>query len=315
MALSALFPFLSASLGSKIAMNATNDCAPFAAGRPVLWLAAFLSGVAIAPAQPSPSENAPGRAEIVWKKRGPDGRDLGLATELNAVVPRPAAPAKKPEKKDKPTKEGGKAPSMFLDDVTYHGELPAKVRQEVTCVHFALDATAHAEPEEGTLLNLDGAIVGFKAKRDERTGRGMAELVTMDVSAGGQPDWKGTGIYFMLGPQGSFTGAPKLCARIDHKNDTWALYYRDIVVRENLPLLATEAVPAISVRAGRAGDAAVLLDLRVAKAPPERNPAYVRSVNGKVDLAQAHREGHPHVYASGEKFPDKPTKGVKPEGR
>ncbi len=290
-----------------------NDSRPlFAAGRLILGLTAFVSSVHLAAAQPAPARNDPERPEIVWKKRGSDGRDLGLATELNAVVPRLAAPARKPDKKDKPAKAGGKVPGMFLDDITYHGELPAKLRQEVTFVHFALDATANAAPEDGTLLNLDGAIVGFKAKRDETTGRGIAELVTMDVSADGKPDWKGTGIYFMLGPQGTFTGAPKLCAKIDHKSDTWTLYYRDIILREDLPLLATEAAPTISVRAGQAGDTAVFLDLKVASAPPTRNQAYVRSVNGRVDLARAHREGHPHVYASGEKFPDKPTKGTKP---
>lgn len=285
-------------------------CAPavstFVGGRRIVWLAAFLSCVSVAVCQTPPTNRAADRLEVVWKKRGADGRDLGAASELNVVVTSPVA-GQKGEKKDKPTRDGGKVPGMFLDDVVYHGELPTKVRQGVTFIHFALDATANASPEDGTLINIDGAVLGYKATRDETTGRGTAELVTMDMTPDGKSDWKGTGYYFMLGPQGGFTGAPTLCVKVDSGNGTWTLYARDIIIRENLPLLTTEALPTISVRAGRVGDAAVLLDLKVADAPPTRNPAYVKSLNGRVDLAKAHQEGHPNVRTGGERFPDSPT--------
>ena len=228
----------------------------FVVCRRIIGLTAALCSLTIAVAQNAPAASDPERPEIIWRKRAPDGRDLGLAAELNPPKARPAASDKKPEAKGQPAVSARLDTKMFLDSDTYYGELPAKLRQEVSYVHFALDATAQSNPGEGTVLNIDGAIVGFRARRDEITGRGTAELVTMDVSADGKPEWKGTGIIFMLSPQRGFTGAP-----------------------------------------------------------PARNPAYVRSVNGRIDLAKARREGHPYVRASGEQFPAQPTQGTKPGGK
>lgn len=296
-------------------MSMQNPPPSFVVCRRIISLTAALCSLTIAVAQNAPAASDPERPEIIWRKRAPDGRDLGLAAELNPPKARPTAPDKKPEAKGQPAGSARLDTKMFLDSDTYYGELPAKLRQEVSYVHFALDATAQSNPGEGTVLNIDGAIVGFRARRDEITGRGTAELVTMDVSADGKPEWKGTGIIFMLSPQRGFTGAPMLCAKLDPKNDVWTLYYRDIIVRENLPLLTTATAPTISTRAGKVGDAAMLLDFKIAPTPPARNPAYVRSVNGRIDLAKARREGHPYVRASGEQFPAQPTQGTQPGGK
>jgi hypothetical protein len=260
----------------------------------------------IASASPAPSIS-PERPVLLWSLRAPDGRTTNPAPgaregERSRTPPPPVARTElaKPPGLDKP------APKTFLGHDLFFAQLPNAVRSKVTYVHLALNATARTNPDEGTTVNVDGAILGFRSKRGV-DGRGMAELVVRDLGVRAGLDWYGTGVYFMLNGGQELTLGPMLCLKLDHGSDSWALYYRDILVRENLALLTGDEAAAVSIRAGQEGDAAVLRDLKLANGPPSRNPAYVQASGGRIDLARARRDGHPLVRSGSEPSPPPPT--------
>lgn len=303
-------------------MNAMNSQTKARGARVAVLVALFsfaatTAVVAQTPNGPThPRVDDPERPKLNWKKHAADGRDLGEATDLNAADKKPERPATLPVSRPKPNKSPrADEKKLFRGSDAYSAELPAKLRDEVTYVHFSLEAMAKPDPAAGSILNIDGAFMGFRANRDDKTGRGTAELVTMDVDKDGNPAWQGTGIYFMLSPQRTMTIAPLLCAKIDPKAEIWTLYNRDVIVRENLPLLTTAPTATLTTWAGKGDDTAQLREFKISSGPPARRGEYVPTINGRVDLAKAHRDGHPLVGRDNERKRPTPFPNAKPDGK
>jgi hypothetical protein len=169
----------------------------------------------------------------------------------------------------------------FINDDTYYGELLAEVRGQADFVHFILRGTAREEPDEGTVL--DGAILGFTAKSDERSGRALAELVARSAGVDGTVQWVPLGILFRPQP-GQHVPLPRLAVRFNRVDNIWGLHLGDVVIREGIHLSAETPRPTISVRAGQVGDTARLLDLKVDDKAPPAGERRLKAANGKIDL-------------------------------
>lgn len=243
------------------------------------------------------------RTELVWKKRS-------TGSKTDEVVTMGVSSEKKIPKIIRTKRdEKGKAvaarevlplsPKLYYAGETYYAELDTEIRNKTKFLHFILSGTAKQNPGEGTIINIDGAILGFTAHRDEATGRGLARIVTLD-ELDGNPVWVPVGVHVRLGPQDIITGSPPLAVRLDHKHNTWALFASNLLIAEGLPLFSEGATPTVSIRAGQAhGDMAVLKHFQVHDNPGGRDGKFLPSVNGKIDLEKAFEEGNPLVRRSG----------------
>lgn len=237
--------------------------------------------------QPAQTDDQPQRPQVVWRKRMANGVDLGVVSEpdlLDGKIARVATP------------NSGK-PKDFVNDDTYYGQLPAEVRGESRFVHFILRPTARQRAEEGTVLDIDGATLGFTSAHDRRSDRSKVELVVRTIGLDGKPQWIPSGIIFLIKP-GQPVPLPRLAVRFNRDSGTWALQMNDVVIRNGLALMTNAREPTISVRAGMAGDSARLLDLRVDRKAP-LGARDLKVTNGKIDLKKEYESGNSKIRVFG----------------
>jgi hypothetical protein len=139
----------------------------------------------------------------------------------------------------------------------YTARLPGLVRHEPAFVEIAFSGSARAEPADGTVINVDGAILGFR-----RTGSGeLCELVARDRDASGEAVWRPTGVFtFSRVPEQPVSAGP-FTLGIDPGARSWTLFRGDQVILGNLGLFPPDPRPAIVCDAGREGDTAVISSL------------------------------------------------------
>lgn len=191
----------------------------------------------------------------------------------------------------------------------YYAELPESVRRGPSFVQFIISGVAKTKPEDGTILDMDGAVVGFRLTNKpaaQAEAADEAQLVVMDLDSNGELKWRETGLYFALDPGKALTGSPKLCARLDPENLSWTLLYRDIVVEQDLPLISGQLKPTLSVRASSGGEDAVLKNLEFRSAPPARSAVFPAAVNGVISLDAAFKAKNPNVSVSTASVDPKP---------
>jgi hypothetical protein len=230
----------------------------------------------------------PQRPQITWRKRLANGVDLGVVYEpdlLNGKIARVTTP------------NSGK-PKDFINDDTYYGQLPAEVRGDSEFVHFILRATAREKADEGTVLDIDGAILGFTSVYDERSDRSRVELVAKSIGFDGKPQWIPLGMTFQVKP-GQHVPLPRLAVHLNHADGMWALQLNDLVIRSGLFLATDATVPTISVRAGKVGDTARLLDLRIDRKAPLASARNLVVTNGRIDLKKEYESGNSRIKVFG----------------
>lgn len=250
-------------------------CVPFLLGSSCA--APVLGAEALAPALTRPT--------LVWEAKSATGESLGRADRLQLST------------SGRPEAAGRMSPTFFSGDTTYSTTLPEAVRDSSQFVHFIFSGTARPSPDEGTVLNFDGAWLGLIAKRDDSTDQGTAQVVVRDFDPKGALSWKPVGILFHLSPQqDAIIASPTLAIRFDHAAQSWSLYLKDVAMAENLPLLSDGPAPKLSVRAGLAGDQARLIDLQIGDRPLARENA-PSAVQGRTTLAAEFAAGNPKVRA------------------
>ncbi len=239
--------------------------------------------------------------QLRWQKRDAAGWSTGLVPELQPREGKRVIGHKIKRAPDGAITERHEMraldPKIFHGSDTFFAELDPSVRAAPAYLHFMLSGVMRARPEEGTILNIDGAVLGFREQPPRVAGEApkLAELVTYDVDAAGAFVWRPTGVFFTLHADRPLSAAPKLCVRLDHAAQSWTLLARDIVVAGDLALFSVEERPVVSIRAGLPGDEAWLKDLKVRRAPPRRPPHFLPAENGRLDLARAYAEGDERV--------------------
>jgi len=273
-----------------------------------------------------PSEQAAARAaqkdppgnerknELRWQEVDPQTRQARLVPELQPRERRVMGYGVKRRADGSEETREVRAVDLkrFTGEKVHFAELDRNVREQPVHVSFLLSAVMRERPEEGTILNIDGAVIGFRHRAPQVEGEPAthAELVTMDIDPAGNTIWQPTRIYYPLGADPAFAGSPKMCVRLDHAARSWTLLFRDIVLAEDLPLFATGEQPVVSLRAGLPGDTAWLKELKVRASPPGRPAdALPMAANGRLDLAKAHAEGDRRVIRLEVADADRKTRG------
>ena len=234
-------------------------------------------------------DDQPKRPHIVWHKRMANGVNLGAISEPDTLGGKPT----------RTTSPYSVKPKDFINDDIYYGELPNQIRTDRDFAHFILHGTARDNPDDGTVLNIDGAVIGFLVRPNKNPdSEGYARLAVKTIGADGSTRWVPLNILLHLIP-GQRISLPKLAVHFNRQTNTWALYLKDIIIQDKIPLLGTDDVPTISVRAGRFGDTARLLDLKIAKAPPHRGQRTLKARDGRIDLKKEYEAGNSRVKAFG----------------
>jgi hypothetical protein len=188
-------------------------------------------------------------------------------------------------------------PKIFFSSNVFGAELPAEIRQKGAYVRFLVQGTAKEDPELGTIFNIAGAILGYKARLNEGKTVG-ADLVAAVDFADGKRVWESVGVYMPVSLESKLTGNPPLCVKFDWAKNTWSMLVDDIVVREELPLYPEKGPDSVKIRAGSAsGDIAMIKDISYSDHPSPRAGSPIRlNAAGKLDLEAALRAGLPGVH-------------------
>ena len=242
---------------------------------------------------------------LTWKKINQGGGET-IETEL-ADKTRPAVAKINVVKQDGSTVQRvlyGLDVKRFRGSAVHYAILPASVRQKPTFVDFILSGTVGSEPDSGSVINVDGAILGFQFAKAGSAQKPTyrAQAVYMDADANGNKRWKPTGYSTFIMPGQEMDGAAKLGIRLDYVHHRWAFYRSDILVKDNLPLFSQNGPPKISLRAGLLDtDVLALEELKISDKPYSRPDIYLPAVNGKIDIAKAKREHDPRLHPPGVK--------------
>ena len=249
-------------------------------------------------AQP-PGTPSQGSSNFAWKKRSPDGKDLGEAPDVKGPLTvkvgtkgRKNADGSLAEIKD----VFGQTTQQFTGADTYYCELDPAIRAKVTFVEVKIRPAVVQNADAGTILNIDGAVIGF-AQLANNQGPAAFELLIQDSGKDGKPTWVKTGLVYAINAQDHHPAPVRISVRLDHKNKVWALLLNNIVIDDFVALAGTESKPTFSICAG-AGQTVRLQGLTVLEGPPRGNGRF--TTEASLDLAQARRNGAKDVFTNGE---------------
>jgi len=254
---------------------------------PLIAVCAF----ALPPSEASAKDEAKSPATLnqplKWHKVGKDGRREELA-KSPANGPKASAVFKKP---DGSAGTRQISPALRLTgDAYYVAELPDAVRSDPLFVDFSISGTAGSTPDQGSIINVDGAVIGFQL----RPGVDRADVMVLDIGSDGQPIWHKAGWGLPIDPTKHITASPRMAVRLDHKNVEWSLYANDVLVMGGLPLLAAKdkGAPAITLKAGPVdSDTLVLKRIRIGVKPSGRGKEFLPAgPDGWIDFAKARTE-------------------------
>lgn len=183
----------------------------------------------------------------------------------------------------------------FTGNTTYFAELPKRIRERLTFVEFVAAGTVGETAESSSMINIDGAVISFQPSK---VGHGKrVDLVVMDIKDGKQT-WVPAGFSVSAQAADGLALTPRMAVRIDRSTNTWALYYTDIKLRDNLPLISKGANAQIAVRAGVAdGDKLLVKEIRIGNVATKRGADFLPATDGKIDFAKAKEQGDPRLHA------------------
>lgn len=273
---------------------------------PLLILCSSPLTAADAPKKSDASATAvdPTVPKLTWNKVKSDGTQE-LAPELQDKTPGKATVIRKnPDGSQRISTLNSIDLKTFQGQAVYRSELPSSVRKNVTFVNFRVSGTPGEKVEDGSVINIDGAILGFQARQPSSRQPYesiRAQLMVRDLSPDGNLTWRAVNWWMSIDPQKYITVSAPIGVKLDHATNTWALYHNDLLVAENLPLFYDEKKPTVSVRAGDGpSDILELKVFKVSDKPKGRNEdGQLPATDGKIDFAKAVRENDPRLKPAG----------------
>jgi hypothetical protein len=171
----------------------------------------------------------------------------------------------------------------FVGARRYVTELPAVLRDAPSHLEIAFSGTARATPEEGTVLNLDGAMVGFLRPVDRPGEMGLITLAMRDLDGQGRPVWRATPIHLRSGPMDELVSSGPFTVELDHARGRWALFRNDEPLMRDLRLFTQGARPTAAITAGQEDDLAIMQSFSVLPLGPVKRTEPI-PVDGKFVL-------------------------------
>jgi hypothetical protein len=172
---------------------------------------------------------------------------------------------------------------FFVGQRRYVTELPAILREAPSHVEIALSGTARRTPEEGTVFNLDGAVVGYLRIADAGGKSSAIELVGRDLDAQGRPIWRSLGITLPDRPPDELVSSGPFTIALDHARGLWSCYRGDQLIASDVHLFTQEQRPIAACTAGQEDDLAILQAFSILPLGPVKSPQ-PRSVDGNFLL-------------------------------
>lgn len=150
--------------------------------------------------------------------------------------------------------------------------LPKAIRTGHSYVEVAFSGVARDLPEHGTIMNIDGAIIGFSAKRNGEKS-GPAEMMVLDVNSEGKRFWRRTGYIFAFTSTDQLIESPRINVVFGAKAPTWALQVGGFTILESITLLDRADQPMALLTPGPGAERALINRLAVKEGVPDRAPS------------------------------------------
>lgn len=242
--------------------------------------------------------------DLCWRIVNSDG--TGIVVPELASKPRPKLRRVRESKSGE--KQSFEVRALDVKDFrganTYVADLPKRVRSEVTYVNMIFEATPSQNPDNGSLLDVDGARIGFKLMTQSANGSMLprAQLVVEVDNDDGVKEWKPVPLILAIDPEKNLSKSPEICVCLDHKHNTWSLYIKDIRLIEALPLAGNQDTPIIRVSAGAAAtDAFRLKSLRLDDKPSARpKKLFAPAKDGRIDFEHVKKTNPDLIIEAGE---------------
>lgn len=227
---------------------------------------------------------------LKWDKLNPDGSRQDLP-DANADKPKARAVRKK-EDGTIVSREASPAIQRRGSSI-YVADLPEAVRRELLFVDFSISGTAGSTADQGSIIDIDGAIIGFQLEPEVN----RAEVMVLVLGGDDQPVWRKAGWGLPIDPNKQVTASPRMAVRLDYKNSRWALFANDVLVAGDLPLFSDKGAPTIRLKAGLLEtDLLILKRIRIADKPSGRDKKFIPAgPDGRIDYAKARAENDPRL--------------------
>ena len=233
-----------------------------------------------------------------WMRMNDDGSETGIAASTTS-----GPQSVKINAQDKSGKPVDLAMTFFPTNrfaghQTEYLRLPGYVRAKPTFINFFIHATPAADPDNGTIVNVDGAIIGFQQVVATDGSGILARIVVKSIDSHGKPVWQNSKIVLSLSAGGPRAVGVRLGVRLDPENSRWSLYLTDMNAADDIPLFAEQKDARLSIRAGLLDtDVVSISDLTVGPHPYFRSADYLPAdANGHLDVGSARKEHDPRVH-------------------
>lgn len=150
--------------------------------------------------------------------------------------------------------------------------LPKTIRTGLSYVEVAFSGVARELPEHGTIMNIDGAVIGFSAKRNGEKS-GPAEMMVMDLNSEGKRFWRRTGYIFAFTSTDQLLESPRINVVFGVKAPTWTLQVGGFTILESIALLDRVDQPIAVLTPGPGAERALINRLAVREGAPDRAPS------------------------------------------
>jgi hypothetical protein len=168
---------------------------------------------------------------------------------------------------------------FFVGRRRYVTELPTILREAPSHVEITFSGTARATPDEGTVFNLDGAVVGFLRATDESGNFPTIELVGRDLDAQNRQVWRRLGFTLANRAVDELVSSGTFTIALDHARGVWTCYRGDQPLAKDVHLFTQEPRPIAACTAGQEDDLAILQSFSVLPNGPLK-PPQPKSVDG-----------------------------------
>jgi hypothetical protein len=238
------------------------------------------------------------KPDLKWSRTNDDGSEA----DEKMLTPSPGAAFKltrqNPDGTSALVSIPGLSTSHFVGHATRNLKLPYAIRKKPTFINFLVHATPAPDPDSGTILNVDGAIIGFKAFNADNGSRILARIVVRNVDPDGKPYWQDSHAVLLFADKEGRALPVRLGVCLDSTNNSWSLYQTDFVIADNLPLFTSSGAPLLSVRPGLLdNDSVSIADLTTGGHPYYRLRQYLPAdTHGKLDIQTALRESDPRLH-------------------
>lgn len=232
-----------------------------------------------------------GKDEVLeWKKAGENTAESAMSKQGKKESRPPLSVVRKKPDGTNEIIQRDPQPGAMKGSAVYSAELSPGVRKESNFVGFLLSGTAGVEPDNGTIICIDGATLGFK--RAVVGNRVRAQVYALTVGEDNTTTWKSVNWGLPIDPSTDLTAPTKMMVRLDHVKNTWALYHSDVLIADGLPLLPAKGPPTFSLRPGVVDSDTVkfMRAWSASKPDPRQDKFLPAEADGKIDYEKAQRE-------------------------